>query len=90
MPKFFVKDSQIKEKNVIINGEDVNHIVNVLRMSKGDTLNVCNMDNSENYLVEIKEVGRLDIVCEIKEKLKINKRKKVILYAPTFRKKWNL
>lgn len=79
MPKFFVKDSQIKGKNVIINGEDVNHIVNVLRMSKGDTLNVCNMDNSENYLVEIKEVGKLDIVCEIKEKLKIKAESNVLV-----------
>ena len=36
MSKFFVKTEQIKNNNIIINGDDVNHIINVLRMKKGD------------------------------------------------------
>lgn len=34
MPKFFVKDEQVDGENIKIVGEDVNHIVNVLRLKK--------------------------------------------------------
>ena len=42
MYKFFVNDEQIKENEVIIIGEDVNHIKNVLRLNVEDTITVCN------------------------------------------------
>ena len=32
MYQFFVEDTQISEKDVVIEGSDVNHIKNVLRM----------------------------------------------------------
>ena len=35
MPKFFVKDDQIKNNKIEIIDEDVNHIVNVLRCKIG-------------------------------------------------------
>lgn len=41
MPRFFIKPEQIKEEWIDIIGNDVNHIKNVLRMSPGDTLSVC-------------------------------------------------
>lgn len=69
MPKFFVKDGQVDEKNIVINNENVNHIANVLRMKVNDILNVCNVDTSENYVVKIKEFSKAEILCEIMEKL---------------------
>ena len=41
MPKFFVKEEQVKNNRIIIKNEDVNHIKNVLRMKKGDELQIC-------------------------------------------------
>ena len=38
MPKFFVKNEQIKNKEVTIVGNDVSHIKNVLRKNVGDLL----------------------------------------------------
>ena len=36
MPKFFVKEEQIQENQIIILGQDVNHIKKVLRAKIGD------------------------------------------------------
>ena len=51
MPKFFVKNNQIKDNKIIIIGEDVNHIKNVLRLKIDDNIQICNSDtriNDEN------------------------------------------
>lgn len=69
MPKFFIKADQVNNNKVYIIGEDVNHIKNVLRMKIGDTFNVCNETNSENYVVEISNLNNEKIECEITEKL---------------------
>lgn len=69
MPKFFIKADQVNNNKVYIIGEDVNHIKNVLRMKIGDTFNVCNETNSENYVVEISNLSNEKIECEITEKL---------------------
>ena len=71
MPKFFVKNEQISEdeNKVIILGDDVNHIKNVLRLKLGDHIIVCNLFNSNNYLSEILEIEKDNIVCKIKKRL---------------------
>ena len=38
MQKFFVENSQINGQEVTIEGSDMNHIVNVLRMKKDDEI----------------------------------------------------
>ncbi|MCL2342076.1 MAG: 16S rRNA (uracil(1498)-N(3))-methyltransferase [Firmicutes bacterium] len=53
MPKFFVKNDQINGNEISIVGEDVNHIVNVLRLKEEDEINICNTDTSENYIAKI-------------------------------------
>lgn len=52
MYKFFVEPEQIVEDTVFITGEDVNHIVHVLRMKKGEQLLV-STSNDREYLCEI-------------------------------------
>ena len=69
MPKFFVRNEQVNNGKIIISGDDVNHIKNVLRMKSGDIFNVCDEDNSDNYVVEIEEFQKEDIICKILEKL---------------------
>lgn len=65
MPKFFVNNEQVTEKEIIIMGEDVNHIKNVLRLKTGDKINICNTDNSNNYLTEIIKEENDHIICKI-------------------------
>lgn len=52
MYKFFVEPEQIVEDAVFITGEDVNHIVHVLRMKKGEQVLV-STSNDREYLCEI-------------------------------------
>ena len=68
MPKFFIKSEQIENEKIRIVGNDVNHIKNVLRMKVGDTFNVCNESNSNNYIVKIVEFDKEDILCNIIER----------------------
>lgn len=69
MSKFFVKENQIKNNTVKIIGQDVNHIKNVLRLNLEEQIKVCNEDTSENFNCSIKQIGKDEIICEIKEKI---------------------
>ena len=68
MPKFFIKNNQIINNQIIILGEDVKHISNVLRKQIGEELEICNIDTSENYLVEIENILKTEIQTIIKQK----------------------
>ena len=57
MPKFFVKDEQVDGENIKIVGEDVNHIVNVLRLKKEDEVQICNANTNVNYIANILSLG---------------------------------
>ena len=65
MPKFFVKSNQIKEDKIIITGEDVNHIKNVLRLNIDDDIQVCDLDTSINYTCGISKIDNEKIECNI-------------------------
>lgn len=80
MPKFFVKNNQIDNDKIVILGQDVNHISNVLRMKKGERLNICNMDNTKNYIVEIEDVNKLKVECKVVEELISNSESNVEVY----------
>lgn len=69
MPKFFVENNQVNNNKITIIGSDVKHIQIVLRKDIGDILQICNKDNSTNYLCEISKINKDDIICDIKEKL---------------------
>lgn len=70
MPKFFVKTNQINKNRITLYEDDVNHIANVLRKQIGEKINICNMDTSENFLCQIKEISKENIECEIIKTLK--------------------
>lgn len=69
MPKFFVKSNQISDNKVIILGEDVNHIKNVLRLNVDDDIQVCNLDTSENYTCGISNINNDCVECNIFNKI---------------------
>lgn len=69
MPKFFVNSNQINDNRVIITGEDVNHIKNVLRLSVDDDIQVCNLETAENYTCGIIKLNNDNIECNIFNKI---------------------
>jgi len=72
MPKFFVNEEQIKEKEVRIIGSDVNHIKNVLREKIGNKITICNLSNSQDYICEIINIQEDSINCSIIEEIERN------------------
>ena len=72
MPKFFVRQEQIKNKQIEIIGQDVKHIKNVSRKEVEDKLEICNMDSQENYLCEILKKENEKIICNILENINKN------------------
>ena len=69
MPRFFVKTEQIRDNQIIIIGEDVKHIKNVLRKQIEDNLEICNQQTGTTYKCEIKEMQEDKILTNIIEKI---------------------
>jgi len=72
MPKFFVKNNQIEENRIIITGEDVNHIKNVLRLKIDDNIQICNSDTAKNYTCGISKLNDNSIECIIFNEIESN------------------
>lgn len=56
MYQFFVEDTQVFENRVVIEGSDVNHIKNVLRMKRGEKVRISTL-SGRNYFCEIAELS---------------------------------
>lgn len=65
MPKFFINTNQIQNDNIILKGEDVKHIKNVLRMKENEEIMICNTDTLENYKCVINCFENDNIKCKI-------------------------
>ena len=65
MNQFFVEPGQIREKKIFINGKDVNHIKNVLRMKIGEELSVSNGCDGKEYRGIIEEFTDDAVVCAL-------------------------
>lgn len=57
MYHFFVEQEQIGQKEIVITGEDVNHIRNVLRMKPGEEVLISN-GQGINYCCEVTEIAK--------------------------------
>lgn len=68
MYQFFVDSSQINihDKSVIIQGGDVNHIRNVLRMKPGEELNVSNGQDGKEYRCAIDSFEEDRVICQLR------------------------
>ncbi len=47
MPRFFVRDDQVSEGEILLTGSDAHHIARSLRMAVGDGVTVCDMRGRE-------------------------------------------
>ena len=68
MYQFFVDPAQINmdDRRVVIFGEDVNHIKNVLRMKPGEELSVSNGEDGREYRCGILALEEERILCELR------------------------
>lgn len=70
MRKFFVESSQVNETQIIICGDDVNHIKNVLRLNINEKILICVNKLEKNYICSISEVNKREVICNILEETK--------------------
>lgn len=66
MYHFFVEASQIGEKDIVITGQDVNHIKNVIRLKPGDEISVSNGIDGRDYRCGIIEITEDEVRCELR------------------------
>lgn len=66
MYQFFVEPGQIQGREILIQGSDVNHIKNVLRMRVGEELSVSNGVDGREYRCHIAEFAEDVIRCELR------------------------
>lgn len=64
MAKFFIEKNQINGENIYINGENANHILNVLRYKIGDKIEISACDGFD-YICEINNIENLNITAKI-------------------------
>lgn len=65
MYQFFVSPSQIQGNRIVIAGDDVNHIRNVLRMKPGEEIAVSNGVDGREYRCRIETISGKEIVCSL-------------------------
>lgn len=66
MYQFFVEPGQIQGREILIQGSDVNHIRNVLRMRAGEELSVSNGVDGREYRCHIKDFTEDAVRCELR------------------------
>ncbi len=71
MHHFFVTPKQVRENRIYIEGSDVNHIKNVLRMKIGEELQVSDGDNRK-YLCRIESMSSDEVCVDIIEEKKVD------------------
>lgn len=64
MRKFFVEPNQIKENEIEIIGENVNHIKNVLRLEIGEKIKIGDKLSGKNYICEISSISKDNVICK--------------------------
>lgn len=69
MPRFFVTRSQVQGDEIVIRGNDVNHIKNVLRMHPGDEISISDGQGMD-YFCRIKTMEREEIGLSIENSWK--------------------
>ena len=68
-PRFFISPEQVSGQSITISGDDVHHIVKVLRMKTGDELLLCDGKGAE-YSAKIAQVNKSDITAVVKARSK--------------------
>ena len=71
MYQFFVEDAQISITDVVIEGSDVNHIKNVLRMKCGEKIRISSA-TGRNFFCSVAEISNDFVRAEILEELEDN------------------
>lgn len=71
MQRYFVSTQQMQKEICVIEGQDVHHILHVLRLQPGDQIICCN-SQGRTVLAKIDQLNKEQIVCRIVEEIHDN------------------
>ena len=71
-PYFFIKTENVDGGRISVKGSDLNHLVNVLRVKKGDVIDLSD-SYKFRYKAEVVKIDRMEALLSIKEKCEIFK-----------------
>ena len=66
MQRYFIKSDQLVDDHAVIVGDNVHHVLNVMRASVGDRIIVCTCAK-KSYLVEIVNLNKMEVKVKIVE-----------------------
>lgn len=66
MYRFYVSKEQIADDKIYIDGTDVNHIKNVLRLEKGDWIIACDKDGKD-YVSRISDMSSEQVLLDVEK-----------------------
>ena len=66
MYRFYVSKEQIADDKVYIEGTDVNHIKNVLRLEQGDWIIACDKEGTD-YVSRISDISSEQVILEVEK-----------------------
>ena len=69
-PYFFTSSDNIKENSIVITGNEINHLVNVLRVRAGDYVEISD-NNRYRYMAEVTGIGKSEVGLKINKKIEI-------------------
>ncbi|WMJ82313.1 RsmE family RNA methyltransferase [Clostridium sp. MB40-C1] len=79
MHKFFVPENDIFGDRAVIEGEDVKHIYKVLRLKKGEKVNINNC-NGKEYLGEIESISKAVVEVTLIEEINVSNEAPIEVY----------
>ena len=71
MQRYFIKNDQLVDNQMIIVGDDVHHILHVMRANVGERLILCTCDK-KSYLAEITHLNKMEVRVKVVESMKEN------------------
>ena len=67
MPKFFTNKEALSENTAVLTGENAHHILDVLRLKKGDRFTVCDGEGTD-YICELERGEKGKVLAKITER----------------------
>jgi len=67
MARFFVDKDKIRDKDILMDGDNFQHMSRVLRMREGDELTICDGEKTD-YICIVSSISKKEAVCEIVSK----------------------
>ena len=69
MYNFFVEKNQTQDNKIIIENQDAKHIMQVLRMQKGEEIYICDKQTEKRFLAKIENFEKEKVICNILRKV---------------------